>query len=250
MADIFNLIPIIKAQELDSLSQPTFGVIDTGNQGGALATTLLSSTSTSTQIGQRFKVTIEIKTNDQQINQYKILVDFDSTKLSLIDQDTTVAGSQIKLLDTVFTVETPATDNTVSSGRITLIAGTPSGNGFSVNRNVAEIEFQAQQIGSANIKIVQGSVGSQLVRTNGTSLSFTPNELSVQISAQQVVPDVPDPPDPVIPLPVTPNPGVVDIPTIIPNTGIEDILPLMPLGAGIVLVSMGVVLLRGNPKKK
>lgn len=246
MSDIFNLIPVVNAQELDTIAQPTFGVIDIGTQGGSLATVLLNSSSTAVKVGDRFKVTIEVKTNEQSINEYKILVDYDATKLSVVDQDSNTPGTQITFLDTVFSVSDPANDNIASStGRITLLASTPSGNGFSVNRNVAEIEFQAQQIGAPTIKIVQGAVGTQLLRTNGTALSFTPNEVAVQISSIEVTP-TPEPP-------VNEEPGNtggnVDIPEVIPNTGITDALSLLPYALGITLILIGVGLMKQNPKK-
>jgi altronate dehydratase len=131
MANIFDfLVPVVDAQTLDTISQPTFGTIDVGTQGGAVSTVLLSSTSTATQVGQKFKVSVEIKTNDNQINQYKILIDFDSAKLSVVDQDSATLGTQVKLLDTIFTIANPQSNNSVSNtGRITLIANTSSGSG-------------------------------------------------------------------------------------------------------------------------
>ena len=258
MENTFNLIPIVNAQDLDSLAQPTFGNIAVGSQTGSIASVLLSSTSTSTQVGQKFKVTLEIKTNEQQINEYKLAIDFDPAKLTVVDQDSVTAGTQVKLLDTVFTVATPQTNNTVSTtGRITLIANTPSGNGFSVNKNVAEIEFQAQTIGAASIKIAQGSTGTQLTRTNGTALNYTPNELSIQISAQSTTGNT-----------NTGNTGGntntgntgntntntgttgnTNVPTTIPNTGLMDDLPYLPLAVGVVMVGIGVSLIKGRPTK-
>ena len=254
MTNILDLlIPVVNAQTLDSVSQPTFGPIEVGTQNGVVSTVLLSSTSTATQVGQKFKVTVEIKTNAQLITEYQIVIDFDSSKLSVVDQDTTVQGTQIKLLDQVFTISNPQVNNIVSStGRVFLVANIPSGTPISVNRNVAEIEFQAQQIGAASIKIVQGSTGTRLTRSNGTTLTYTPNELSVQISATQSNNNNQNTGNQ-----NTGNTGVdtntgnaTQVPVVIPNTGIEDFQSLIPVLIGILLIVLGVMLSKTSTKKK
>ncbi len=181
MSEFIQLIPIVQAQSLDGVAQPTFGTIEISGGGGVTSSVLISSDKTSVKIGDTFTVKVQVKTNSLTIGEYKIVIDYDKSKLSVIDQDTTTAGTQIKLLDDVFTLEDIEKDNNVSSeGRITLDAKTQSGNAFQVNKDVAEITFQAQSEGSPQIKVVQGTDGTQLIRSNGSSLTFTTNEVTVQ----------------------------------------------------------------------
>ncbi len=185
MANLIEiLIPKAHAQ-VDSFAQPTFGSIDIGGGTTVSGTVLLTSSSTSVTIGQKFKVTVAINTNDVNINEYRVVIDFDPTKLQVVDADPATAGTQIKFLDTVFEVEDQLQDNTVANvGRIRLRAVAPS-QPLAVNRNVAEIEFQAQTTGSPVIKVVEGTTGTQLVRQAGIGLAYTSNEVTVALSTQQ-----------------------------------------------------------------
>lgn len=248
MASILNLIPVVSAQDFDALSQPTFGSIDIGTSNGQAATVLLSSSSTSSTVGSKFKINVAINTGEQQINEFKIVVEYDSTKLSVVDQDSNSTGTQIRLVDTVFTVSNPVTDNVATqTGRITLLASTPSGSSFSVNRNVAEIEFQSQSIGTAGIKVVQGSVGTQLIRSNGAGLDYSPNELSIQILTITEEPETPVTPEPNTP--TTPTTPVTPPVTEIPDTAITGFEPLIPISLGLFFMLLGLTLISRKVKK-
>jgi LPXTG-motif cell wall-anchored protein len=125
-----------------------------------------------------------------------------------------------------------------------------------------EIEFQAQQIGAASIKVVQGSTGTQLLRPNGTALTFTPNELSVQISAAQSNTGTGNTGSGNTGTGNTggtqtgttggtgTSTGTTQVPIVIPNTGIEDYYSIFSLIGGVFLVSLGVILLKTKPKKR
>ena len=185
MAELLNIFPKVYAQEAnsDAISQPTFGTINISQGGSQSSTILLKSTSTATKVGERFKVRVEVKTNNIPVSEYKVVIDFDPTKLQVVDQDSTVTGNQIKNLDTIFLPTNPQTDNIVSAtGRITFKGQTTDGNALSINREVLEIEFQTQAVGSSPIKIATGSTGSQLIRQNGSGISYTGNEVTLQIS--------------------------------------------------------------------
>ncbi len=185
MEDLFiKLVPKVSAQSFDALAQPTFGSIDIGGGSSITGSVLLSSDKTSVTVGERFKVRVELKTNDVNISEYRVVVDFDPTKLTVIDADPSVNGTQVRVLDEVFTVPNPLDDNTVASvGRIRVRASAPS-TPLTVNKDVVEIEFQAQSAGSTGIKVVEGSVGSQIVREAGVGLSYTANEVTIDVTTQ------------------------------------------------------------------
>ncbi|RMD76663.1 hypothetical protein D6810_03305, partial [Candidatus Dojkabacteria bacterium] len=185
MPKILEIFPKVYAQEISATAQPTWGSIP--EQGPSLQSSsiTLSSNKTSLSIGETVKVSIEIKTNNNQINEFRIFLSFDPSKLSVKDQDNQTPGTQILLLDQLFTVQTPAEDNVVNGGEIKLIAKTQSGNGFQVNRIVAEVEFQAQSTGTTTVQVVQGSGKSALVRPNGTTLNFSTNSQILTLTSIQ-----------------------------------------------------------------
>ncbi|MEP7104002.1 MAG: hypothetical protein ABI721_04820 [Candidatus Dojkabacteria bacterium] len=245
---MINLFPIVKAQTLDAAAQPTFGPIDVSGGSTVTASMLLRSDKTSVEVGEKFTVTVEVKTNTVTINEYRVVIDFDSTKLQVVDQDTNTTGTQVKLLDTIFTVADPATDNTVSqNGRITLIAKVDSGNPFQVNRDVAEIQFQAQAAGSPTIKIFQDVNGSRLIRQSGVGVAFTPNQLTVQVktaTAGGTTGTTPPPPPP------NQTTGSTTGTTIIPVTGVsDDFGSAFTVILAIILIITGIKL-RTEKKKK
>lgn len=251
MSNLINLFPIVKAQTIDAAAQPTFGSIDVGGGSTVTASMLLRSDKTSVDIGEKFIVTVEIKTNTVTINEYRIVIDFDSTKLQVVDQDPTVAGTQIKLLDTIFTVENPETDNTVSqNGRITLVAKVDSGNPFAVNRDVAQIEFQAQAAGSPTIKIFQDANGSRLIRQSGVGVSYTPNQLTVLVkTATSAGTTTGSNPPPISQ--TTTTTGGTTVGTTIPITGVaDDIGSLVTVIGAAILIITGIKLNSEKRKNK
>lgn len=244
------LIPVVKGQAIDAVAQPTFGRIDVVSEGGTSATILVRSNKTSVVVGERFKATVSIATNDLTINEYRIVLEFDPSKFSVVDSDLNTTGTQVKLLDSLFLVENPETDNIVSSGgRIRLVAKTQTGNPFQVNRDVAEIEFQAQSIGASTIKIVQGTTGSQLIRQSGTGISFTPNEISIQIGTEQI-PTNPVTTDPSSRPNLIPSDSPAQGVTIIPATSFrDDVLSVLPILIGLILIIGGTKLYKSVKRK-
>lgn len=236
MSQLIDLIPKVSAQEVDATSQPTFGSINVNTGSTTNSSIRVVSDATSVVVGGKFKVKVEVKSNQITINQYRLVIDFDQTKLSVVDQDTATQGTQIKLLDTIFVVENPSQDNIVSNtGRITLIAKTSSGNAFQVNREVAEIEFQARESGNPTIKVAQGTNLSQLIRQSGVGIGFNANQVTVQISTQQTPGDGnggTNQPTPTNPIPTIPITGIND-----------DINTIFGLGLGIGFIILGTKLL-------
>jgi hypothetical protein len=185
MSKFLEIFPIAHAQNISAIAQPTWGVISSSPQSNQNSSITLSSNSNNTTVGATFKVSIEIKTNNNQINEYRLFIKFDSSKLKVIDQDPSTPGTQIKLLDQLFTIQNPSVDNIVSNDEIKLVAKTPSGSAFQVNRVVAEIEFQSQATGSTTIDILQGSGKTSLIRANGTTLNFSKNSQIITVTSQQ-----------------------------------------------------------------
>ncbi|MCA9379471.1 hypothetical protein KC640_03515, partial [Candidatus Dojkabacteria bacterium] len=94
----FNLIPHVAAQETDGDVQPTFGNIADITLPGTTASVLITADSTNVQIGTTVSVNVEVKTGDFTISEYRIVVDFDPSKLAVVDADPATPGTQIEML--------------------------------------------------------------------------------------------------------------------------------------------------------
>lgn len=244
MAELLTFFPKVYAQSTstqDALAQPTFGNINVGNSGTQTASILLSSSATSVTVGQKFKVTVAIKTNDVAISEYKVVVSFDPTKLQVVDQDASAAGNQIKNLDTIFVAKNTATDNTVSAnGTITFIGKTTDGNPLSINRDVLEIEFQAQAASSTSVKVVTGASGSQLVSSSGSSLTYTANEVTVQIAANSTGESGVDQNPETNPNPPVTGGGTTTPPTTLPDTALEaGVSDILVVALSLLIIAIG-----------
>lgn len=178
------IIQSVSAQEVDAVAQPTFGTITIRGGSQARATVLVSSDKSSVAVGQRFTVKVAINTGTNQISSYNITIDFDPSKLQVVDSNTSLAGTQVKKTDQVFQFQNEEQNNRVdSSGKIIINAFVQ--NPVSINTEVIEFEMQAQQAGPTTIKISEGSGGTQLTRQSGNALSYTINEVTIQVSSQQ-----------------------------------------------------------------
>jgi hypothetical protein len=179
----FKIFPTINAQELDSAAQPTFGPIDIGTSTGSQASILVRSNTTSPIVGNRFKATVEVKTNTVLVTEVNIIIEFDQARLSVIDQDTANSGIQIKLLSSVFEVTDIIEDNTVTTGNIRLYAKAKSNTPVAINGDFAEIEFQAQTAGSTQVRVATGVSGSYIARESGTKLNFQSNSVTLSVTS-------------------------------------------------------------------
>ncbi len=189
MAKLLKIFPIVEAQGIVATAQPTWGSISDLGRTTQNSSIILSANSNNISVGDTFKISIEIKTNNNQINEYRIFLNFDSTKLKVIDQDPNTPGTQIKLLDQLFSVADPSNDNLVTNDEIRLIAKTPSNNAFQVNRIVAEVEFQAQLAGTTNVSVALGSGKTALIRSNGTTLNFSTNSQIINLLSRSTTRD-------------------------------------------------------------
>ncbi len=175
----FEIFPVVKAQDLDSAAQPTFGSIDIGSAPGSQSSILIRSNTTNPIVGNRFKATAAVKTNTVLVNEVTVVVEFDPARLSVIDQDTANAGIQVKLLSDLFEIETISEDNLAQSGQVKVVAVAKNDTPVALNGDFIEIEFQAQSVGSTLIRIGTGVTGSSLTRQNGTKLTYQSNSVTL-----------------------------------------------------------------------
>lgn len=241
------LIPTVNAQSgVDSLAQPTFGIVDL--QGGSTSTgsVLISVDKTNVNVGDTITATIAINTNEISIEEYRISLGFDPTKFSVVDADSATEGTQVTLLDPIFSIENPSTDNTVSSqGRVRVIAKVDSR--LAVNRDVIEIKLQAQSGGNTAIEVINsGELPTELVREAGVGLSYTPNSVTIGINTTQTIPDPGTNPGTDGGIVTPTNPTTPQI----PDTSIEEFLPaILPILGGILLLVLGISLSRGGKSR-
>lgn len=176
------LIPKIGAQSSDAISQPTFGAINISPGSITTSSILLNWANPVIKVGDKFTVKVELKTGDFKINEYKIVLTYNKDFLTVVDKDTATVGTQVRVLDQLLTIATPASGNVAADGVITVNAKAPSGADYQINKEVVEIEFQAQKVGTSKIQVLTTSSGSRLTRLNGQPLSFNINEIGVNIA--------------------------------------------------------------------
>src|SRR5438445_147439 len=118
MANLIDIIPVVEAQSADAFAQPTFGPIEGGGGGTSVASVLIKSDKTSVNVGDTFKVTVTINTQNLTISEYNVVINYDPAALSVVDQDPSTPGTQVNMLDNVFRVTNPASNNIASNGTI------------------------------------------------------------------------------------------------------------------------------------
>jgi len=250
------LIPKVQAQVSDAVSQPTFGEITAGTGSTTTSSVLLNWDNPTVRVGDKFKVRVEVKTGDLKVSEYKVVITYNKDFLSVVDKDPSSPGTQISILDTLLTVADPSTDNVAVDGRVSVTAKAVSGTDYQVNKEVVEIEFQAQKQGQTKVQVATAVDGTRLTRLNGQPIAFNVNEVTVNVA--QAVAGNPNPqPDttpttPVTPTtPTTPTTPVVQTPTVIPNTAIADNPSFMlSIALGVGFIFTGFSLMWGKIKKQ
>lgn len=242
------LIPTVNAQS-DTFVQPTFGPISGGSGGTTTGSIFLSVDKTDIDIGETFTLTVSVNSNDIPINAIQIVVDFDPSLLTAIDADSSIIGTQAEIVDPVFAVNEPELNNTVSqNGRMTVLL--TSSSAVTVDGDIVQIQMQSQASGSAVISVNESLEGSVLQQSDGSTLAFTTNQNTVDISTT-VFGEEPDEVDssPVsLPTSTPTDGGGVETP--LPDTALpQDIAELMPLFAGLALLVVGFSLIRGQKGK-
>ncbi len=249
-----NLVPKVGAQSTDGDIQPTFGSITGVDTPGTTASITLTADNTTVAIGNNVNVDVEIKTGTFAIGEYRIIVDFDPTKLAVVDADPATPGTQIAYFDVVFSVSTG--DNiTSAAGRVTLIAKAPTSSALTVNRKVARITFQAQAQGSTTVRTVTGATGSQLINQNGVAIATNVNSVTLNLSNQAATSSLPTTitttqvSTPASTSMATSTGGGSDNEPIIPDTALpDDIVAIFSALLGISLLGLGVLLRRSRKR--
>lgn len=259
MASLIDIIvPKVEAQSTDVIAQPTFGTIDAGLGSTTNSNILLKAQNniTSYKVGDTFKVTVTVNTGSVKISEYKIAVKFDSNKLHVKDEDTNTNGTQVTLLDNVFSVADVANNNIVQDSQVIVDAKAPTGTDAAVNRDVVVIEFQAQSEGTTLVSVNQAVDGARLTKLNGQPINFTTSELNIQISSATGNPQPnpnpnPNPqPNPPPPSPVSTSTGGNNNGGSIPKTGIADGPSyFISIIFGVLLIVVGLSISLGKKKE-
>lgn len=247
MANLIELVvPKINAQA-DAVAQPTFGSINIGGGSGITGQVLLNSDKTSVEVGERFKVRVQVNTNDVNIEEYRIIINFDPTKIQIVDADSETQGIQVRKLDTVFSPEEIQNDNVSNNNLGTVKYVAKSSTPVSLNTEVIEIEFQAQATGRSTIELIEGAAGTQLIRQAGQGLVFTPNRITLEVAQTQNTPDPEPQPQPNPQPQPGGNTGTNPVPPVIPDTSISsDLIALLTVMAGMIFVLVGTALSRSS----
>jgi len=194
-----------------------------------------------------------VKTGDLKVSEFKVVVTYSKDFLSVVDKDPASPGTQVTMLDTILTIADPSIDNIASEGRISVNAKAPSGTDYQINKEVIEIEFQAQRVGQTKVQVATAVDGTRLTRLNGQPIAFNVNEINTTIAqataSNPVTQPNTTPVTPVVtPAPVTP---VAETPVmVIPNTGISDNPSFMlSIALGVTFILTGFSLMRGKIRK-
>jgi len=254
MANLIDIIPVVEAQSADAVAQPTFGPIQGAGGGTATASVLIKSDKTAINVGDTFKVTVTINTQNLTVSEYRVVVNYDPSALSVVDQDPSTPGTQVNILDNVFQVTNPQTNNVASNGSVVVDAKVNGSNEVPINnRDVIQITFQAQTAGTTTISVAQGTNGTQLIKLQGTSVAFTQNEISTVISSQSgsSSSSFSSSSSSISSSSSNSSGSSSSVPHVIPNTAITDNPELLgSLLIGVVLIITGASLTRGRKNEK
>ncbi|MBN1915836.1 hypothetical protein JW796_02455 [Candidatus Dojkabacteria bacterium] len=219
-----NLLDKVYAQSnLDTLAAPTFPFTPPFEEQPPATTTdgakiSLNTSKATLKVGEKTTVTIRVESDDIEINTYKIVISYDPTKLGVIDKDAQTSGTQISFTDTYFTDNANLASEQI--GTIEIAATTPS-SAVTVNRNVADIEFEGRATGTVTLEIMDEH--SSLTGTNNTNIPASTVPLVITITGDTTTPTI------------IPTPGL-------PKSGILDESPVLTGIVGILLVMTGIML--------
>lgn len=181
----FRLVPTVQAQGLDAVAQPTFGPIDLQQTGDSEAVQVrLTTDRTTVAEGSTFTIDVELQTGTNiSLDEYQLVFNYDAQRLSVIDQNDSADGTQSVLTDTLFEVVTPVADNNYASttdGEIYLRA---AGNfPVTINRKIAEIEFQAQELGVTELVTDTAPLEGTRMRRGSTDIAYDPSSLTINVN--------------------------------------------------------------------
>jgi hypothetical protein len=183
-----DLIPRVLAQTVDEVASPTIPFVPPGGTSGTPVPSVitgpnisLSTTQFSIGVGEKIKIVVSLDTKAVEIKEYAFQITFDPTKLQIVDEDTTQAGTQIKYTDTNFfaTVENSAAQTT---GIITLHAKSSQGSITYSGRAVAEFELVGLSESLSQVSISKPN--SFMLNNNSTDILESVNTLSVTVAKE------------------------------------------------------------------
>jgi len=256
-----RLIPIVQAQIIDAVAQPSFGNLSNdSSQNRTLARIDLTPTTSITdlKVGDTFTIGINIKTFEEvSLNKIALKISFDKTKFSVVDNNPNISGTQIKITNSNFYTENDQ-DNLANNndGTITLVISSDEPIDFSEGGEIATITFNAQSSGSSKISVVSGSQGTKLF-SDSKSVAYLTSELQLntKTSSSNTTPTI-SPTVSITQATALPTPTL--LPTIsienrpieqIPNTSIPDISLIVYFSLGILFVLIGILLSKSTNKK-
>lgn len=232
-----KLLSPVQAQTIDEIASPTIPFNPPGVVTGTpVATQVVSGPSISISIaqneiaiGENATVQVIINTQATEVSQYSFQITYDPTVLQVIDADTTLSNVQIDFQDTFFL----ATQNQVNSsaGVISLTAASDQGTTTITNRIVAEFDVKGLKDALTDIEVIKAN--SFLLNASATDILQTTNSLVLSVTGE-VNPSISTLPSST---PVASN--VTPLPTITPDTALEDIGGLGTLIIGAVLIILG-----------
>ncbi|MCS7317438.1 MAG: hypothetical protein NZZ41_03835 [Candidatus Dojkabacteria bacterium] len=257
-----RIIPIVHAQSIDAIAQPSFGTLSNGGIpiDNSLVKIDLESQKTTFGIGETFKVKVKLVSQDDLfIDKISLRILYNPNLLSVVDSDPNTTGTQIKILNSNLTLANQ-NDNNVNAleGIITLIVNVENNINFKGSTEIAEITFNTQAQGLNRIAVQTGSNGTRLIK-DSLSIGYTASELQVNITnikiTQSVLPTLTNTPTPMPTSLTTPTvtPVQINNQTNIPNTSVSKELVdiLVNLFFGILVVLTGLnIFLKAKKRKK
>lgn len=233
-----ELFSIAKAQGLDDVASPTIPFDPPDGPVASTAPTTppvitgpniqLSTTTTQVKIGEVFRVEVIVDSEEEEIREYGIQIQFSNELVEVVDFDTTTPGGQIDFLDPF----SAPTENLASNenGIIAISATSEVGSTTISERTVAAIEFRGIAEGFAEISI--NNANSLLIDVNSTNVLESTNSANVTITTEDA------PSDTLTPLPTTPGGPV--LPSTTPDTALFDgSNPYTPIAFGVILMLSG-----------
>ena len=182
-----QFIPVVQAQGLDAVAQPTFGPINisTTPDTESGVQVLLKTTDNTVAEGTTFAVEARIEAGvDGVYTGYKLVLNYDPQILSVVDQDPGSSGTQSKFTDGLYALAGPVEDNNYATidGQNGIIFLHATGSEFPLNRSVLEIKFQAQELGLTELTIDTTPITGTEISSGGNLVGFNPSSLTINVN--------------------------------------------------------------------
>lgn len=151
-----------------------------------LASISLSKDVTNVQVGDNFTVDVSLDSHGQLIESFEITVNYDASTLEVQDADTSVEGTQGRLMFQYYNVQTNEATQTGELGALTIGAAAPTSatndDMIFADRRVIQVNFKALNSGVANV-FIEPSTSDALTPT-GAEILKTGDQVSITIGNQ------------------------------------------------------------------